>query len=239
MHKPTLLFAFFLFLCAKLDAQNDSLNAKTLLRKLELGLDAVPYMAGETGVSVLFKARFRGPYAGLKRHRQTVLRSHAKFTTYQSGYNHSLLNLNTADTTFQRFFNGPYKHMGLSLGVEQQFVRKRLGTYIGAEAFGFYKWVNGVYRTEADPVGPASPVTINTYDGSYAEKAFGLAGLVGIRYFILRPLSIGLEAHFSAALSFSEIQNNENGVIFYDNSRLLDFRLQPIRVLYLSYHFGR
>ncbi|HLP94651.1 MAG TPA: hypothetical protein VK168_11480 [Saprospiraceae bacterium] len=239
MYKPALLLAFLLLFGLHVGAQTDSLAPKTLLRKLELGIDGVPYIAGEAGVSVLFKARFRGPYFKGARHRQTALRSHAKFTTYHDGFSYLVPNAVVPDTLFFRSFSGPYQHFGLSVGIEQQFVRRRLGTYIGAEAFGFAKWVDGVYRVDADPVGPEPPINTAVFDGSFSEKAFGLAGLAGIRYFILRSLSIGLEAHFSAALNFTEVQNFENGVILYDNSRVLDFRLQPIRVLYLSYHFGR
>ncbi|MBN8679017.1 MAG: hypothetical protein J0M29_12385 [Chitinophagales bacterium] len=239
MHKPILLFSFLLLFGINLGAQTDSVAPKTLLRKMELGIDGVPYMAGEAGVSILFKTRFRGPFFKGTRHRQMALRSHAKLTTYDSGFSYLIPNTNVPDTFFYRSFSGPYRHFGLSVGIEQQFVRRRLGTYIGAEAFGFAKWVDGEYRVDADPVGPEPPNNIAIFDGSFSEKAFGLAGLVGIRYFILRPLSIGLEAHFSAALNFTEVQNYENGQILYDNSRVLDFRLQPIRVLYLSYHFGR
>jgi hypothetical protein len=236
MHKPTFLLFSFLLFGACLSAQSDTLPARTFLRNMELGLDAVPYIAGEVGASVLFKKRFRGPYFRGKSHRQTSLRSHLKFTGYNSGFR-QYLGLST-DTLSYRRFNGQYQHLGLSLGIEQQFVRKRLGYYVGAEAFGFYKWSNGEYQVEAYPLGQSTPFITETYDGAFAERAFGIATLFGIRYFIFRQLSLGLEAHFSAALNFTEVENQRDGFIFYDNNRVLDLRIQPIRVLYLSYHFG-
>ncbi|HAD12438.1 MAG TPA: hypothetical protein DCF33_08360 [Saprospirales bacterium] len=240
MRQHKILLFFFLLHGACIMAQNDSLPTKTLLRKMEFGIDAVPYIAGEVGASFLFKVRFRGPYFGPKRHRQTVVRSHLKSTSYYDGYSSiPFFNPATPDTSFQRHYYGRYQHLGLSLGIEQQFVRKRMGAYFGAEAFGFYKWTNGEYRTEADPTGPAPSFISESYDGSYAERAFGVAVLAGFRYFILRQLSIGLEAHFSGAFNFAESQSERNGVIIYDNNQLIEFRIQPIRVLYLSYHFGR
>lgn len=238
MHKLSLLLLSLFFCSAGLSAQSDTLPPRTFLRNMELGLDAVPYMAGEVGASVLFKKRFRGPYFRGKSHRQTSLRSHLKFTGYDSGFR-QYLGFTAADTLSYRRFDGQYQHLGLSLGIEQQFVRKRLGTYIGAEAFGFYKWSNGEYQEEAYPLGQSSPVITETYDGGFSERAFGVAALFGIRYFIFRQFSVGLEAHFSAALNFTEVENQRDGFIQYDNNRVLDLRLQPIRVLYLSYHFGR
>ncbi|MCC7465316.1 MAG: hypothetical protein IT261_03555 [Saprospiraceae bacterium] len=238
MHKLTLLLLSFLLFSTFLSAQSDTLPPKIFLRNMELGIDAVPYIAGEVGASVLFKKRFRGPYFRGKSHRQTSLRSHFKFTGYNSGFR-QYLGITAADTLSYRRFNGQYQHLGLSLGIEQQFVRKRLGTYIGAEAFGFYKWSNGEYQVDAYPFGQNTPFITETYDGGFAERAFGVAALFGIRYFIFSQLSLGLEVHFSAALSFTEVENQRDGFILYDNNHTLDYRLQPIRVLYLSYHFGQ
>jgi hypothetical protein len=233
----TLLF-FFLLSGTSLLAQTDSLPTKTHLRNIELGLDAVPYIASEAGVSMLFKIRFRGPYFKPKVHRQTVLRSHLKLTTYHDGYSSIFINPTISDTTYQHSFFGRYKHIGYSLGIEQQFVRKRWGTYFGAEAFGFYKWTNGTYQKEADPEGPEPPFIAESYNRSHSERAIGVAALVGIRYFILRQLSIGLEAHMSGALNLAESQSVINGENIYDNNQILEIKIKPIRLLYLSYHFG-
>jgi hypothetical protein len=42
----------------------------------------------------------------------------------------------------------------------------------------------------------------------------------------------------SGALNLAESQSVINGENIYDNNQILEIKIKPIRLLYLSYHFG-
>jgi hypothetical protein len=162
---------------------------------------------------------------------------------YQLGYYESIYSgtaiLNRAvDTLFLLEHTGRSKHQLIRFGTEAQISKKKFRAYFGAD-LGYRHWT-GLSDYQKVGLVFGQKTIVDSHKGEIKASVIEGSVLAGVNYFFLPRLSIGLEANASAGLELSKTQTIRDGsTTATNNNTLIEFKTTLIRLLYLSYHFGK
>lgn len=201
----------------------------------ELGVDFAPFLRGQSGASLLYKHSL-AKTTDVQRKKRVALRLQLGY--YEDPINDASLLTQVADTTFFQEYSGRSKHQLLRLGIETQISKKNFRLYFGAD-LGYRRWTELSDIDFVKLVGSQKIIT-ESYQGDTKANVLEGSVLAGVNYFFLPRFSVGLESAISAGMESSKGQTIRNGTPTSTSvNTLLEFKLPLIRLLYLSYHFGK
>ncbi len=203
----------------------------------DVGIDFAPFLRGEPGISLLYKHGLNKT-ADIEKRKRLALRVLVGY--YESSYGNTAQYKQTVDSIFFREGAGNGNDRFISGGLELQIRKNKFRWHLGADLGYRHASDSGKsqYFTES---GGKRYVTAN-YDN---ESRYNIAEgslLAGVNYFFLPRFSVGLEANFFLSLEFSKSKVLQNGSVVYqdqNNSTLFELGPKFMRLLYLSYHFGK
>lgn len=200
----------------------------------DLGVDFAPFVYGY-GASLLYKHSL-GKTSDLQRKKRLALRLQLGY--YEDPINSATLVGNVGSSTFYQEYSGRTKHQLLRLGIENQISKKKFRVYYGAD-LGYRRWT--ALSDNQSIVSTSGQQTItDSWQGETTANVVEGSVLAGVNYFFLPRLSIGLETNISAGMEYSNVQTIRNGsTTSSGNSTLFEVKIPVIRLVYLSYHFGK
>lgn len=201
----------------------------------EIGLDFAPFVHGHSGASLLYKHSL-GKTSDLQRKKRLALRLQLGY--YEDPINSATLVGNVGSSTFYQAYSGRSKHQLLRFGIEDQISKKNFRVYFGAD-LGYRRWTE--LSDNQSIVSTSGQQTItDSWQGETTANVAEASVLAGVNYFFLPRFSVGLETAVSAGMESSEVQTIRNGsTTSTNNNTLFEIKIPLIRLLYLSYHFGK
>ena len=201
----------------------------------EIGVDFAPFVRGQTGASLLYKYSF-DKKASPEQKKRFAMRVLLGYYDYPYGYSSFVKNV--GDTIFLREGSGRAKHQFIRVGTELQTRKRNFRFYLGADA-GYRYWTS---TSEGQQIALArgTRFIIGQSEDETKSNVVEASVMAGVNYFFLPRFSVGLEANVSLAMEFSRsvVTGNNAGVLTNYNT-LLELDTRFLRLLYLSYHFGK
>jgi len=201
----------------------------------EIGVDFAPFLRGEPGISLLYKYGL-SKSADQEQRKRFALRLQLGYYEHSYGY-YSYFN-RVVDTIFSAEGSGNAKHRFARVGTELQWGKKNFRFHVGAD-LGYRYWTSTGESQHLKQFGNMSFVT-EQFEHKNKYNVVEGSVLVGVSYFFLPRFSVGMEANMSVGFEFSKTRTLQNGsIVRTDNETLFEVETRLVRLLYLSYHFGK
>lgn len=202
----------------------------------EAGLDGAPFLQGDQGASLILKYKFDAPEPGSWT-RQNAMRLSLGFREEQIAPPRAQYFIR--DSLLDRSIKGEKRRFFIQYGLERQFSYRFVRVYLGGDG-GFER---AVARTDNTIVISENGVEVDTdtYESEIRTHSFRVTPFAGIQLFAAPRLSIGLELGYPIQVNYNKTSIIRPGEpVFSDKSR--DFSNGAdglLRLVYLSYHFGK
>lgn len=222
-----IVITFFLTHCLHVSAQKLRPDFQT-----EIGIDAVVPLQYE-GFSIVVKTRAFNRFDGKPAWR--LLGGYYQEQLYPFDFDFT-----RADTLFATIYgdNSKYNYFIYS-GLEFHRDKRHWRFYVGPEV-GFRYSVSHSQSTKTTQlVGTDSLLTTAKYSANIVTQSPHIAFLGGVQFFIIPHVSIGLELNVDSGLEFSQIESINPLTTTRSRHVSFNHRINLIRLLYLSYHFGQ